>query len=721
MLGSFERLRPRADRLRHVAVSLITVAAVGTAAVQPAAADASPVESASASSLPADGLTADNFNLIKSACGTQFCVTVGSYEFVHRTGGPPYSQSHGLIVSSDDGVASPGVAAPLPQGAAPDSDTNASDGLAAVSCWSAGSCVAVGNYTDSSDNGQAFVLPITDGVPGTPSPVSLPHDAASNPQAQLQDVSCSASGNCVAVGNYDNDVSGDTTSLVVDISDGVPAAGQEVLAPSNANPVEDAGLESVSCQSDGTCSAVGYYYYDATGHLYAGMTVPITNGVAGTVSEVTAMPSNTTGQNWYLSQVSCPPAGTCSAIGYYNSSQRNFVVPVTDGVPGQGAETPPPSGAKNPGSNIGALSCQSSGQCVAIGEYEDTSLQSLPLAVPIADGVPAASEEVTLPMGAAGTGQQAELQGLSCPASGPCLAGGYYKDAASGNYFGMTASFDAGTMASAIQAPAPSDVTSAGASLETVGCAAFSCVAAGDYANASGDAPYVVSAQAPLVIAPTSLPAGAVGKAYSQSVSATGAWGVYNWSVTSGSLPAGLSLNALTGVISGTPTAGGTSSFTLTATGTGLPLQTASQSYSVSITAPPPVVVTPPAAPAASPKLSLDTHTATVRSNRFGLKLSCASAACAGTVKLQITQVVRVRHGKKTKHRRVTVVIASASFSLAAGQATTQTVTLNAAGRRALGTSHHLSASGLDTMSGVNQTLGHLTLKPARVKHKKKH
>ena len=53
----------------------------------------------------------------------------------------------------------------------------------------------------------------------------------------------------------------------------------------------------------------------------------------------------------------------------------------------------------------------------------------------------------------------------------------------------------------------------------------------------------------------TSLPNGAVGSSYSQNLAATGGTGSYNtWTVSSGSLPAGLSLNASSGLISGTPT-----------------------------------------------------------------------------------------------------------------------------------------------------------------------
>lgn len=58
-----------------------------------------------------------------------------------------------------------------------------------------------------------------------------------------------------------------------------------------------------------------------------------------------------------------------------------------------------------------------------------------------------------------------------------------------------------------------------------------------------------------------------VGQQYSSTITASGGDGVYTYAVTAGALPAGLSLNANTGVISGTPTATPAEySFTVTAT-----------------------------------------------------------------------------------------------------------------------------------------------------------
>ncbi|HYA16788.1 MAG TPA: putative Ig domain-containing protein, partial [Bryobacteraceae bacterium] len=68
-----------------------------------------------------------------------------------------------------------------------------------------------------------------------------------------------------------------------------------------------------------------------------------------------------------------------------------------------------------------------------------------------------------------------------------------------------------------------------------------------------------------LTIATTALPAGAQQSAYSQSLGATGGTGGNVWSISSGGLPAGLSLSS-GGGISGTPSGVGPSSFTVRVT-----------------------------------------------------------------------------------------------------------------------------------------------------------
>ena len=87
----------------------------------------------------------------------------------------------------------------------------------------------------------------------------------------------------------------------------------------------------------------------------------------------------------------------------------------------------------------------------------------------------------------------------------------------------------------------------------------------------------------PLTIGTAALSNGVAGSVYSATLAASGGITPYTWSLASGSLPAGLSLSA-GGVISGTPTASGTASFTVKATDSTTPtVQTATQTLSITI------------------------------------------------------------------------------------------------------------------------------------------
>ena len=66
----------------------------------------------------------------------------------------------------------------------------------------------------------------------------------------------------------------------------------------------------------------------------------------------------------------------------------------------------------------------------------------------------------------------------------------------------------------------------------------------------------------------TSLPDGTVGQSYSAPLSATGGSAPYSWTISAGSIAAGLSLSS-TGTISGSPTASGTFNFTVKVTSSG--------------------------------------------------------------------------------------------------------------------------------------------------------
>ncbi len=95
----------------------------------------------------------------------------------------------------------------------------------------------------------------------------------------------------------------------------------------------------------------------------------------------------------------------------------------------------------------------------------------------------------------------------------------------------------------------------------------------------------------PPMITTTSLPSGQNGVAYSQSIAVTGGVLPLSYSITSGSLPAGLHVGA-GGVISGTPSASGTSQFTIQVADSAIPPIKVTQAYTITIAPAPPLSIT---------------------------------------------------------------------------------------------------------------------------------
>jgi hypothetical protein len=95
----------------------------------------------------------------------------------------------------------------------------------------------------------------------------------------------------------------------------------------------------------------------------------------------------------------------------------------------------------------------------------------------------------------------------------------------------------------------------------------------------------VASAAAPVQITTTSVHSGQVGVPYSTTLLATDGTVPYRWSITSGSLPAGVTLAAATGTIAGTPTTSGTHSFTIHVTDSASPATTDSANFAITIAA----------------------------------------------------------------------------------------------------------------------------------------
>jgi hypothetical protein len=125
--------------------------------------------------------------------------------------------------------------------------------------------------------------------------------------------------------------------------------------------------------------------------------------------------------------VSCASAGNCSAGGYYadsSSHQQAFVVNQVNGAWGP-AEEVPGTATLNTGNNaqLNSVSCASAGNCSAGGSYANTTTDPQAFVVNQVNGTWGTAEEVP---GTATLGASAGINSVSCAPAGGCGAGGYY-------------------------------------------------------------------------------------------------------------------------------------------------------------------------------------------------------------------------------------------------------------------------------------------------------
>jgi len=197
---------------------------------------------------------------------------------------------------------------------------------------------------------------------------------------------------------------------------------------------------------------------------------------------------------------------------------------------------------------------------------------------------------------AAGTGPASAMSAAVTPNTGPSLTFGpppagevsiAYSDQ-------LTASAGTGALAWSVSSGSPPPGLSLNPSTgllsgtpTTAGSYVFT-VKITDTAGGSATKPVTLVIAAAPSLANAAPPPGQAAVAYSDQLAVTGGTGPFTWAVSGGSLPAGLTLNPSTGLLSGTPTTVGLSTFTVKVTDSlGL---TATQSLNLTVAVGPLVI-----------------------------------------------------------------------------------------------------------------------------------
>lgn len=356
-----------------------------------------------------------------------------------------------------------GSAAALTAGTAiPAEASTPHNGLSAVWCASASSCVAVGTSNPGTENPVAGhpLAETWNGKGWKAVPVRLPAGAASG---GLLGLSCVRPTSCVAVGFWGKGFTGHELA---------ESWNGKIWTPSEppAKASEQTELMGVSCPSAKTCVAVGIYEPNLNLGLIAAV-VEQWNGVKWTEVKP-ALPSGLPDFS-LLDSVSCPSVRQCVAVGYV-ATGVDTGSPLIESWNGKAwKRVAAPSPAAGPGGVLSSVSCVSAVSCVAVGEKFGTSKES-----GFAQSWNGRAWTLASVPWAKGTANSV-LTGVSCPAQKDCVAVGATSVADSVANFGRAAAATwNGKTWTVVPVPAPAKGKSS--MLGGISCPrAASCVAAG--------------------------------------------------------------------------------------------------------------------------------------------------------------------------------------------------------------------------------------------------
>jgi hypothetical protein len=433
---------------------------------------------ASGAPLPGDATTGANEDAVLNAvsCGSAgHCVAVGDY--YAPPGGTIIVDQPGLIETLD-GTTWTASAAPVPSDV---SATEPSVQLSSVSCSSATSCVAVGEYLDSDSGFEPYVATLS-GTTWTWNPASVPTDPLLPDDrigGNLVSVSCVSDG-CVAVG-YSQPP--DEKDALIEEPVAGAWTGIQAALPDNADPEEDNETEivdelyQVSCTTGPSCTAVGEY---TTGSGPGLMTVGVGETLCSGSWTPTQLPP--TADEGYDKVVSCA-SGDCAAAGEYDTSAAYIQTEVgVDWSSSDDITAPQPTTFT--GAGLDAASCATSASCVLVGEAYNPAATATYGLIDSGSGTSYIGSAAPVPTNT--TGGSAMLTAVSCPAAGSCGAVGYYRGTDDSGSYGDDL-MEIETTASGVSTWTPSEVplpsVGAGAvSLSAVSCvASWGCVAVGNY------------------------------------------------------------------------------------------------------------------------------------------------------------------------------------------------------------------------------------------------
>jgi hypothetical protein len=236
----------------------------------------------------------------------------------------------------------------------PDPSGAVSSYLFGVSCVSARACTAVGDYI-SSNREQEALAERWDGSAWSIQPTRGPPGPRQN---VLLGVSCTAASACIAVG-LSTKPSGASRTL----AERWNGSAWSIQPTPNPAGAQLNSLAGVSCTGPAACTAVGNDSPKSTS------TLTLAEAWNGSAWSIRPTPNPTSATNSYLSGVSCTSATACTASGYFLTRGRTDVNMAMgwNGSAWSIQRTIRPASAVS--SFLNGVSCTSAVDCTAVGNY----------------------------------------------------------------------------------------------------------------------------------------------------------------------------------------------------------------------------------------------------------------------------------------------------------------------------------------------------------------
>jgi len=278
--------------------------------------------------------------------------------------------------------------------------------LGAVSCTSASACTAAGVSTDRKALIPGTLAETWNGTRWTLQVTPRPRRARSS---GISGVSCVSASACSAAGGY---VSG--AGVALPLAEGRNGGYWSMQSPAEPFGAKVSFLNGVSCPRDNACTAVGTY------NLSSRKTAVLAEAWDGTRWRIQPAPDPAGSASSYLQAVSCPAAGSCTAVGYYSPRRTGSTHTLAEARHGSTwAIQATPSPARAGQSIFYAISCASANACTAAGAYVNHAGTELALAEQW-DGT---RWRITAPARPAGA-TASSLSGVSCTSARDCVAVG---------------------------------------------------------------------------------------------------------------------------------------------------------------------------------------------------------------------------------------------------------------------------------------------------------